>query len=331
MESFGIRLNAWIEKYLSVIVPVSLILGFLLSHYMNSWTAAVPLLFAYLTFVMATGCSFGQIREAFRMPLPMALTFVLSHVVAPALGYAIGRTAFGAESPYVVGFVLFAIIPLGVSSVIWVGLSKGHVPLALAMIVIDSALSPFVIPAAVELFFGEAIAFDHTKVMLDLVKIIVVPTILGVLVNELSKQRFKNWSAPVCGPTSKLALAVVVMINAAAIEPYVAQMKSDMIVVIPLVVLLVILSYLIGFAGSVWLRKPELIIAITYSSGMRNISLGLVLALAYFEPLTAVPVVLSILIQQPMATLNHWLMKKYWRSSLYTKLTGAPPAEQVRY
>ncbi|CAG7630766.1 bile acid:sodium symporter family protein [Paenibacillus allorhizosphaerae] len=322
MGAFGIRLNAYIEKYLSVIVPVSLILGFLFSSHFIGLVPAAPYLFAYLTFVMASGCSWKQIREALRMPGAMLLTFALAHIIAPLVGYVIGVAAFGADSPYVVGFVLFAIIPLGVSSVIWVGLSRGHVALTLAMIVIDSALSPFVIPLAVELFFGKSIDFDHTKVMLDLLKIIVVPTMLGVLANELSKQRFKAWSAPVCAPTSKAAMVLVVMINAAAIEPYVVKLKHDMLSVIPLIVLLVLFSYAIGLFGSLWLKKPELIVAITYSSGMRNISLGLVLALAYFEPLAAVPVVLSILIQQPFATLNHWFMKKVIHMPFYKKLTG---------
>ncbi|MCZ8518333.1 bile acid:sodium symporter family protein [Paenibacillus mucilaginosus] len=307
-----------------------MILGLLLSAAFQGSSAWVPYLFGYLTFVMATGCSWGQIRGAFRLPGPMLLTFGLCHVIAPVIGYLIGTAAFGEGSPYVVGFVMFSVIPLGVSSVIWVGLSKGHVPLTLAMIVIDSALSPLVIPAAIEAFFGTSIAFDHTQVMMDLVQIIVVPTILGVLVNELSKGRFKGWSAPVCGPTSKLAMVVVVMINAAVIQPYVMKMKGDMLTVVPLVVLLVAVSYALGFLGSLWLRRPEIIVAVTYSSGMRNISLGLVLALAYFEPLTAVPVVLSILIQQPMASVNRWCMLRFEQSGLYKKITGVPAAEPLR-
>jgi len=79
------------------------------------------------------------------------------------------------------------------------------------------------------------------------------------------------------------------------------------------------------------LKEKELIVAVSFSSGMRNISLGLVLALAYFEPLTAVPVVLSILIQQPFATLNHYALKKLEHTRLYKKLTRIPQNETLRY
>jgi len=331
MSSFGIRLNAVIEKYLSLFVPVCLILGFLFSGGLKGGVPWVPFLFAYLTFVMATGCSWAQIRQAFRMPMPMLIIFAAAHVIAPVAAYALGTAFFGSQSPYVVGFVLFTVIPLGVSSIIWIGLSKGSVPLALSMVVLDSALSPFVIPVEVSLFFGADIEFDHVKVMLDLIKIIVVPTILGVMVNELSKGTFKSWSAPFCAPTSKIAMITVVAINAAAIQPYVMQMKNDMLVVIPLVVVMVVFCYLIGFASMFLLKEKELIVAVSFSSGMRNISLGLVLALAYFEPLTAVPVVLSILIQQPFATLNHYALKKLEHTRLYKKLTRIPQNETLRY
>jgi BASS family bile acid:Na+ symporter len=43
---------------------------------------------------------------------------------------------------------------------------------------------------------------------------------------------------------------------------------------------------------------------------MRNNSLGVVLALGFFEARAAVPVLLSILIQQPMASLVQWIIKK---------------------
>ena len=126
-------------------------------------------------------------------------------------------------------------------------------------------------------------------------------------------------------------MITVVAINAAAIQPYVMQMKNDMLVVIPLVVVMVVFCYLIGFASMFLLKEKELIVAVSFSSGMRNISLGLVLALAYFEPLTAVPVVLSILIQQPFATLNHYALKKLEHTRLYKKLTRIPQNETLRY
>lgn len=103
----------------------------------------------------------------------------------------------------------------------------------------------------------------------------------------------------------------VVAINAAAIEPYMKEMRSDLPAMVPLVVLLVVICYVLGLGGALLFRKPELTVTLLYAAGMRNISLGIVLGLSYFEPKAAVPVVISTLIQQPMATVMHKLFARF--------------------
>ncbi|GAA3401612.1 bile acid:sodium symporter family protein [Paenibacillus hodogayensis] len=312
-KPFGLRFNDWFEAKMFIITPVSMILGFFFYKWLEDATVLVPYLFAYITFVMALGCNPRQMRDALGMPLPIIVTLSLVHLVAPLAAYAAGTLLFGAGSPYVVGLVLFAVIPLGVSSVIWVGLSGGNVPLVLTLIVIDSLISPFVVPLAVDMLFGADIHFDHWKVMLDLLVIIFIPTVLGVAVNAASKGRAKLWSAPYSMPVSKVAFAAVILINAAAIAPHVFAMGTDLIRLIPVVLLFVAFCYALGWFGALPFRNKEITVTITYSSGMRNISLGIVIALQYFEPAAAVPVVMGILIQQPMATLQNRLQKLYWK------------------
>jgi predicted Na+-dependent transporter len=312
-KPFGIRFNEWFEANMYIMIPVSMIIGFFFYRFLAGGTALVPYLFAYLTFVMALGCSPRQVRDALSMPAAIVVTLVLVHAVAPLAAYAAGTLLFGPGSPYIVGLVLFAVIPLGVSSVIWVGLSGGNVPLVLALIVLDSLISPFVVPLVIDLLFGAGIQFDHWLVMRDLLIIIFVPTLLGVAVNHWSRGRAKAWSAPVAAPTSKLAFTAVIVINAAAIAPHALQMKGELIKLVPVVLVFVAFCYALGWFGSVSFRSRETIVTITYSSGMRNISLGIIIALQYFEPAAAVPVVIGILIQQPMATLQHRLQKLYWQ------------------
>ncbi|MBO9607486.1 MAG: bile acid:sodium symporter family protein [Paenibacillaceae bacterium] len=292
-----------------LVVPVALLLGFAWSGPFGSLTGWVPWLFGYLTFVMALGCSPRQVADALRMPGTILLTLAIVHIVAPPAAYGLGALLFGHDSPFVIGFVLFAVIPLGVSSVIWVGVAGGNVPLALSLIVLDSALSPFVVPAEIAFFFGKGISFDHWKMMSDLLLIVVVPTIVGVAVNALTGGRVKTSWGPVALPLSKISFFLVVLINAAAIAPQIGAIKSDVPVLLPAVLVLVAFCYAIGYAGSAGLRNDSLTATLLYASGMRNISLGVVIGLAYFEPRAAVPVVLAILVQQPMATLMYTLVK----------------------
>ncbi|MDQ6418371.1 bile acid:sodium symporter family protein [Paenibacillus sp. LHD-117] len=310
IRKFGLSFNATFEKWMFLIIPCSLVLGFLLERPLSPFVPAVPYLFAFVTLTMAMGCGLRQLQGVMKRPGIMLLTFLLAHVVSAVIAYAAGTAIFGAHSPYVVGLVLFTIIPLGVSSVLWVGMSGGSVPLMLAMVVLDSLLSPLVVPAGIHLFFGTDVAVESGPLMLDLTILIVLPTIIGVALNEWSKGKIAEQSKPFAAPISKFCFVAVVALNASAIAPYVDKLKHDMAVLVPIVVVLVGVCYAVGFAFTAGLRDREVQTTVSYATGMRNISLGIVLAMGYFSPLAAVPVVLSILIQQPIATVHHYVLHK---------------------
>lgn len=310
MREFGLAFNRHFERWMFIIIPGSLVLGFLFASQLQPFIKTVPYLFAYITLTMAIGCGLGQLREVMRRPGIMALTFVIAHILSPLVAYGIGALIFGADSPYVVGLVLFTIIPLGVSTVLWVGMSGGSVPLMLAMVVLDSALSPLVVPAGIHLFFESAVEVKSGPIIIDLLVIIVLPTMIGVALNQISRGRMQGIIQPYTAPVSKLCFVAVVGFNASAIAPHLDQLKEDMLLLVPLVVVLVGLCYAFGYIGTAHLRNREQQVTVSYATGMRNISLGIVLALGYFSPLAAVPVVLSILIQQPIATVHHYVLQK---------------------
>ncbi len=300
------------EKYMFAIIPCTLLLGFVLSKYLIAYTGWIPYLFAFVTFVMGIGCGRAHVQGVLKKPLPVMVTLVMAHLIAPLLAYELGTLLFGAGSPYTVGLVLFTAIPLGVSSVLWVSMSYGNVALALALVIVDSAISPFVVPGLIKWLFGTSIAFDTLGMIRDLMLIIVLPTILGMVVYELSRGRFKPWSAPITQPLSKLCFAGVVLLNAAAIAPQLSALKGDLVLVVPSVLLTVALCYGLGYVCSGILRAKgrELPVTLAYTSGMRNISVGMVIAMGYFSPQTAVPVVLGIMLQQPMATLQYSVFRR---------------------
>jgi BASS family bile acid:Na+ symporter len=308
-----------------LIIPGSLVLGFFFSSQLHRFVSAVPYLFAYVTLTMAIGCGLNQLRTVLSRPGVMIWTFVLAHILSPLIAYGLGALLFGVDSPYVVGLVLFTIIPLGVSTVLWVGMSSGSVPLMLAMVIIDSVLSPFVVPAGIHLLFRTAVETDTMQMMGDLLILIVAPTALGVILFELTKGRIQSIVQPFAAPLSKLCFVAVVSLNAAAIAPYTEMLRGDLLRLIPLAIVMVGLCYAIGFFGTAPYRNREIQITVSYATGMRNISLGIVLALGYFSPLAAVPVVLSILIQQPLATLHHFVLQK-----LNNRRAGADAQGQVR-
>ncbi|MCR2804310.1 bile acid:sodium symporter family protein [Paenibacillus soyae] len=310
MREWGLRFNHYFEKWMFLIIPGSLVLGFAGADALLPFVEAVPYLFAFVTLTMAIGCGLRELSGVMKKPGIMGLTFVIAHIVSPLAAYGVGTAVFGADSPYVVGLVLFTIIPLGVSTVLWVGMSGGSIPLMLSMVVLDSLLSPLVVPAGIHFFFDTTAQVETGPMILDLIIIIVLPTVIGVALHQWSKGTIQERVKPYTAPVSKLCFVGVVALNATAISPHLHQLKQDMAVLVPIVVLLVGLCYTLGFVGTSFAKDGKTQITVSYATGMRNISLGIVLALGYFSPLAAVPVVLSILIQQPIATVHHYILQK---------------------
>lgn len=325
MRQFGMAFTRRFEQWMFLIIPGSLILGFLFSAGLLRLVPWIPYLFGFVTLTMGMGCGFGQLKLVARRPLPIAWTLLLAHVGLPLVAYGLGALLYGAQSPFTVGLALFTLIPLGVSSVIWVGMSGGSVALILAMVVIDSLLSPVVVPAGIHLLFGTTVAVDTGQIMRDLLFIVVLPTLAGVVLHQLTGGRIQPAVQHVTGPLSKLCFLSVVVLNAAAIAPYVKELAAEMAGLVPLVVVLVGICYAVGYFGAAPLKNRETVVTVSYATGMRNISLGIVLAMGYFSPLAAVPVVLSILIQQPVATLHHYLLHKLHKTEV-----GRPAVRQVR-
>lgn len=317
--------NRWYDKRMSLITPGALLLGFLCSTALYPSVPLVPYLFAYISFTMGLGIRAAEVKAAFTRPGPLLAALAAAHLVMPAAAYALGALLFGADSPYVVGMVLFALIPLGISSIIWAVSAGGSAAAITAAVVVSSLLSPLVVPLGIEAIFGTTVEVDTARIMTDLLLIVVVPTAAGILLNEGTRGKASARMQPAAGLLSKLAFMTVIMLNAASIGPQVHKLGSSLPALIPAVVVLVGLGYAFGFAAALPWRSGSIEATLSYGAGIRNISLGIVIGLGYFSPEAALPVVLSILIQQPAAALHRHLLHK-----LHNRRTGQRASGEVR-
>lgn len=301
--------NRWYDRRISLLTPGALLLGFLCSDALIGGVPLVPWLFAYMTFAMGLGIRAREIRLAFTRPLPMAAALAVAHILMPLAAWGAGSAVFGADSPYVVGFVLLTLIPIGISSLVWVDASGGRPALAAALVTVSSLLSPLIVPLGLDLMFGAEIGLDTHAIMLDLLLIVVLPTAAGIALNEWTRGRANDVLQPGAGFFSKLAFLAVIVLNAAAIGPRVHAIGEAMLAIVPAVILIVALGYAAGYAVSLPWKSADMTATLSFGCSMRNISLGIVIGLGYFRPEAAVPVVLSILIQQPGAAFFRSLLR----------------------
>jgi predicted Na+-dependent transporter len=302
-------LNCFIENRMFLLVFTGTLAGWFLPA-LASWKEAVPLLFGYMTLVTALNISWGELRAVVFYPLPVVVIWTVVHIGMPLFSLGAARCFLPAHSPFLTGSVLVMMIPIGVVSIIWTSVSQGEPPLALTTVAIDSLLCPLVLPASIWLFLGQSVTFDPRNLMLGLFWMIVLPTMAGITLHDMSHGNLGPRWAHLNGPASKLALALVVAINIAAARGIVLSFQESAAGLILLLLFQSSVGFFMGYAaGRIFKWDKSRIRTLTFMGGLRNISAGIVIAMKYFSPAVAIPVILTILLQQPLAALSQRLLR----------------------
>ncbi len=306
-----LELNRLAERRMYLIVLVGIFSGWFLPT-LDGLTWLVPYLFGYMTLATALSISGRDVAAVAKVPGTVLLIIAALHAVMPPIAWGLGAAVFGSDSPLAAGMVLATLIPVGVMSIIWTSVGKGEVPLALTTVALDSLLSPLVLPLTAWLFLGSQVDFDARSLMIGLTWMIVLPTVAGVLLHDLSRGEIGRRMAPINGPLSKACILSIIAINIAAVRGILATSQFSVAPVFAILPVQVAAGFLIGLGSAklLGLSEPRAR-TMTFCVGLRNISAGIVVALRYFSPATAIPVVLVIIFQQPMAAVfQHWFLRR---------------------
>ncbi|SET23552.1 bile acid:sodium symporter family protein [Paenibacillus sp. NFR01] len=295
--------NRVLNRMMPLITPVSVLTGVLLGSTLSSYTFLSPWLFAFMTFAGSISLGVKDFVNVLKKPLPLFACLLILHIAMPLVALGIGNALYPADHYTITGLVLAAVIPTGISSFIWVSIYKGNTALTLSIILIDTLLAPFAVPGVLSVLIGTNVELDTWAMMRSLFWMIVVPSLLGMLLNEWSKGAVAPRWSPRLNPFSKLFMAVVIMINGSVISPYLAKITWHLVGLACVIVLMASIGYALCFLTAKLMRWNEADeVALIFNGGMRNISAGAVLAVSYFAPPVAVPVVLGMVFQQLLAS-----------------------------
>ena len=323
-------MNRRLEKAMPLITPASVLIGVLLGTHLSGYAYLSTWIFAFITFSGSISSNVRDFFSVIKRPLPLLLTMLILHVLVPFLALTFGHVFFTNDAYTITGLILAVAIPTGISSFIWVSMYKGNTVLTLAIILVDTLLSPLIVPYTLSLLVGAKVEMDTGAIMQSLFVMVVVPSILGMLLNEWTRGQIKVKWGPRLSPFSKLGLGVVVAINGSVVAPYLRSFDISLLVISAVILTLALSGYAAGFLTAKWLRwDQETIVAMTFNGGMRNISAGAVLAVSYFPAPVAVPVVLGMLFQQLTASLWGYLLSQ--RKNPDSKIIGKASIHQTKW
>ncbi len=296
------RLNTLLESAMPVVTPTGVILGFLFPGVFLPLRPYIPVLFGLITLAGALRLKARDLGTAAASPIPVLGFFAAAHVLMPIVALVVSRLVLPGDTEAAAGFVLLFSAPTAVAGFIWVTMYRGDEALALALILLDTLAAPFVLPVTTSALLGASIRLDGRAMALSLTLMVLLPTALGVALNEASRGRIPRAVLPYVSPLSKIFLALVIATNSAAVTPTVDFSRPRVWAVGAIGIGLTSVAFLLGKTlGLVPGISPSRRRGLVFTVGMRNISAVATIAITFFPEAAALPAVLGMIFQQTLA------------------------------
>ncbi|NQD95238.1 bile acid:sodium symporter family protein, partial [Pseudomonas sp. CrR25] len=184
------------------------------------------------------------------------------------------------------GVILVGCCPGGTASNVITWFARGDVALSVSITALSTLLAPLATPALIWLLASEWLPVSFSAMFVSILKMVLVPIILGLIVQRLLGARLKL-AVEVLPLVSVLSIVAIVAAVVAASQAKIAE--SGLLIMAVVVLhngLGLTLGYLAGrLLGMPLAQRKTLSIEV----GMQNSGLGAALASAHFSPLAAVP------------------------------------------
>ena len=201
-----------------------------------------------IMFGMGTTLSIKDFQRIFAQPKPVLIGILLQFIIMPLLGFTLAHT-FGFEPAIAAGVILIGTCPSGVASNVMTYLAKGNVALSVTITGSTTLLSPVLTPLLMQWLAGAYVRIEVYEMMMNIIAIIIVPTVAGLIVNHLLN-RFR-----LQGPWMEKVLSFSAMASICFILAIIAAMSRDKLLHVGFLLILAVmihngLGYLLGYWGA---------------------------------------------------------------------------------
>lgn len=288
------RVDGFIGRHMAILVLCCAASGILFPDFF-AWIKPLAVwLFAFMTFANSLSGGFRELWNVVTRPLPVIAAFFLLHIVMPLITLGLGNLLFPDAPLFTTGLVLNYALPTAVGALMWADISRGNTLLCLSILLLDTLLSPFIVPLTLKVLLGAVVKIEVISMMKDLLLMVGIPALIGMTMFQTSKGKVAKTWKPALAPFAKVALLAVILSNATGCAPFLRNITPTLTRVMIAVFALCLLGFFLGYWTGIFLKFDfPTVQTVAITSGMRNISAGAVLAMQYFPPDVLFPVAFS--------------------------------------
>ena len=267
---------------------------------------AVPWIMAVLMFSSGLGLRVRDLHSLREKPWLLPVILFLLHLVIPMIWVGLTMLLrFPIEA--VMGFAILAILPISASCMVWIGANRANIALGMALLLVDTLFAPFIIPYVLDFLFGANVHIDAIRMLWSLFWMLFFPTLLALVCNRLSHGKLQQVAGKPLALAGKFAILIILFINGGVVSPFFTDCDITFVLVLGMTFGLTSLLFLVSFLlGRLLFTDKEDVISFMLCA-IRGTTTGMVIAMAYFPPLTTLTVAFNMLFQQPLGS---WAGKK---------------------
>ena len=147
-----------------------------------------------IMFGMGTTLAPADFLRVAKRPWAVGLGIALQFLVMPLVGFGLAK-ACGFDGELAAGFILVGAVAGGTASNVVAFLAKADVALSVTMTCCSTLLSPLATPLAMQLLAGRFVDLDTLAMMVEILKIVILPIAAGATVHHLFRRAFARHKA----------------------------------------------------------------------------------------------------------------------------------------
>lgn len=298
----------FVKEKLPHLIILSIVFGLFFGYYSDPsyLKSYVTIVLFMMIYPMMINLKATDVFKSFNNMKPLLLSIGINFIISPILAFILGKIFFSDNPMLLVGIILIGLIPTSGMTASWTGLAKGNLQLSLVMVSVNLLLSIIMIPLYMKVFVGELVTIDTVIILNSLLKVVIIPLVLGdltrrLLIKKFGMDRYKEMKPSFGGISSIGVLLIVFIAMALKAKTIITQVNLVALSIIPLIIFYIIIIIISHLIGNKFLKGKERI-SLVYATTLRNLTIALGLTLSSFgESLAVFIIAIGYVVQLPVA------------------------------
>ena len=281
------KISSFLTRFIGVVIIIFSVFSFFVPSAFAWTTNYTSVFLGVAMFGMGLTIKMGDFRVVFSHPKEIVLGCICQYTIMPLCAWGLA-VLLHLDSDLALGVILVGCCPGGTASNVITYIAGGDVPLSVGMTIVSTLIAPLMTPFLVYVLAGAWVEVSFLAMVISVVKVILVPVLLGILIRSLFGKQIQKISDVL----PLISVVSIVMIISGIVANNNEKIVSCGLLVLGVVMLHNIFGMGIGLVlANVFHVEYKKATAIAIEVGMQNSGLAVSLATANFaaNPLATLP------------------------------------------